>query len=189
MPTNVKITSYRSMYILSESELRNLKEMLSDLYLVNVSSIAASSTTWKYASVQIQSKQIGSYKSRSNSSSIILADWKLDAFGVPLLSCTGIDVSVCTNIMRAARINCFLQHNVTIEGSVVTHLVSLSWYQSHPKLLSLGKPLTVWCHNLFEPSGKYSLVPVQLVKHRTVSLVDAIDGENVLIVCACVENF
>ena len=52
----------------------------------------------------------------------------------------------------------------------------------------LGKPLTVWCSSVFETEGVYSIVPVQLVKHRTVSVVTEIENEPVLVMCPCV-NF
>ena len=55
-------------------------------------------------------------------------------------------------------------------------LVSLSWFLYHPKFESKGKPITAWCHDLFEPSGVHTIVPVQLIKNRVVSLICSNSG-------------
>ena len=45
-------------------------------------------------------------------------------------------------------------------------------------MLSLGKPLSVWCPDIFELEGVHSNVPVQFVKHRAVSLISNLAGES-----------
>lgn len=63
----------------------------------------------------------------------------------------------------------------------------LSWYKFHHKMLSLGKPLTVWSPDIFEPEGVHSIIPIQMLKSRVVSLQTKIEDETVLIVSPCVE--
>ena len=51
----------------------------------------------------------------------------------------------------------------------------------------LGKPLTVWCLNVFECEDIYSIIPVQFISSRIVSSTVCIDDENVLCMCPCVD--
>ena len=186
--SDIVLPSHRSRFILMELQIQELQQLLSSLLGDLTSNVEITSACCKYVSIKVNGKQIGAYTSRSRASSIVLALWKSNLFGYPLLSDTELEGTNPTELLRAARINHFIYHSVSVRGSVSYYLsVSLSWYQCHPKLLSLGKPLTVWCHDLFEPGGVHSIVPIELIKHRTVSLVDSVDGETVLIVNPCVE--
>ena len=54
-------------------------------------------------------------------------------------------------VLRAVRINSFFKNVIEINGESKAHLlVSLSWFRHHPKNTELGKPTTVWYHDLFE---------------------------------------
>ena len=139
-------------------------------------------------SIKLNGKQLGSYISRSTSSSLVLATWKNELFGTPVAS--GVTLSM--NPLRAARINFFFLHRITLHGEIYEHLLaSLSWFLYHCEHNSKGKPNTVWCHDLFEPVGLHTLVPVQLIKCRVVSRVcsssGSVSGESVLLVCPCIE--
>lgn len=125
---------------------------------VNTSSVAMASVCWKYVSIKVNGNQLGAYNSRSRASSVVLTQWKSELFGHPLLSDTGLEEVNTPDLLRAARINHFIYHSVSVENSVSSYIfVSLSWYQCHPRMLYLGKPLTIWCHNLFEPGGVHSI--------------------------------
>ena len=103
----------------------------------------------------------------------MLALWKTDLFGQPsLLDVDDVEQHLVnqSEILRAARINSIILHRATIEEK--THLlVSLSWFKFHRVMFKLGKPLTVWCPDLFEAEGIHSTVPIQFIKNRTVSIV------------------
>ena len=102
--------------------------------------------------------QLGSKKSRSASSSIVMVPWNVNWFE----SCSN---AVSSNIItRLARINYFSKHDVTINGVNKTHLLTnLSWFLYHPKNTLLGRPITVWYHDLFEPCGIHSFILVQVL--------------------------
>ena len=51
-------------------------------------------------------------------------------------------------------------------------------------MLSLGKPLTVWCPHIFEPEGIHS---IQMFDSLVVSLQTKLEEETVLIVCPFVD--
>lgn len=92
----------------------------------------------------------------------------------------------CVN--RAARINYICEHNIVINGQNKTHvLVNLSWFLYHSKHMNVGKPVSVWYDGLFEPPGIHTLVPVQFVNCRGVSVVDLLEGESVLFFVPCID--
>ena len=119
----------------------------------------------------------------------VLATWKRSIFGAPVAS----GISLPVDPLRAARIEDFYLHTVNMmNGTKFEHLlVSLSWFLYHPNFDSKGKPNTVWSHDLFEPCGVHSLVPIQFIKCRAISLICSnsgiVPGESVLLVCPCVE--
>ena len=136
--------------------------------------IFMSSIYYRYAHIVVNCKQLGSKNSRSAASSTVMALWNVAWFG----PCS--DLSSSDVVIRAARVNYFCKHSITVKGVNKTHvLVNLSWFLYHPKNTQLGKPITIWCHDLFEPCGIHTFVPIQLVKCRCVSLVDVIDNEDV----------
>ena len=110
-----------------------------------------------------------------------MALWNVNWFG-PCLA-EGID----NVVTRAARINYFCKHSVTIEGVDKTHLfANLSWFLYHPKHTQLGKPISIWYHDLFEARGVHSFLPVKLIKCCCVSLTDVIDNEEVFVTVPCI---
>jgi len=104
----------------------------------------------QYSSVVINGKQLGTHGNRTRSSSIVMAKWDNSLFG----SCN-------STVSRAAKIDHFCKHAVTIAGETKTILLaSLSWFKSHPKNT---KPIIVWYNDLFEADGIHSFVPVQSI--------------------------
>lgn len=177
--SDIVLPSYRSRHAFSDEELDEVRELLYKLYSISTSVvIEVSRNCCKYKTIQFHGKQLGSHLSRSRASSIVMAMWKSNLLGYP----SEMEES---ELLRAARVNHFLKHTVYINGSAYTHMfVCLSWYRCHPKMFSLGKPLSVWCHD-FELCN--NILPVQFIKHRTVSLSTKIDNKSVLIACPCVE--
>ncbi len=154
LPSDVVLPTYRSRYTLNDVQVEELSDLLCKLYSLAPSSVEVSRFAWNYTSVEVRGKQLGTYKSRSQASSIVLAMWKSDIFGSPVLSCPELREQTPQELLRATKINHFLLHTISVSGKPLTHLfASLSWNQSHPQLQSLGKPLTVWSNNLYEPGG------------------------------------
>ena len=55
-------------------------------------------------------------------------------------------------------------------------------------MLPVTLPNQSWfATDVFEVGGMHSLVPIQFVKCRTVSLVDKLDGESVLFLSPCID--
>lgn len=178
----------RSCFLFMESQAHLLKLLCSILFVVSLSSIEMSNFCWKYKSVKINEKTIGSHRTVSQSSSIVAAWWNIEFFSRPLSSIVEGHLEPGQDLLRPAKIREFYLHQFSIEGALKTILlVSLSWYQFHPKMLLLGKPLTVWCSSVFETQGLYSIVPIQMIKCRIISTITDIDSKHVLVMCPCIE--
>jgi len=112
---------------------------------------------------------------------MVMATWDQNLLWI----CCGEGDSCVT---RAARINYFSKHSACINGVNTTHLLAnLSWFLYHPSHTSLGKPLTIWYNNLFEPCGLHTLLPVHFIKCRAVSIIDKLDQQDVNIVVPCID--
>ena len=143
----------------------------------------------KYTSVKINEKQLGSSRTRSATSSIVLIEFNSFLFNLSTPS-TSTSTATTTTVIteqRPVRINYFAAHSIKVNGEDQPNiLVCVSWFQKHPLKDSCGKPLTVWEHDIFE-TGFLTLVPVRYIKCRTISLVDTVGISDALIVCPCID--
>ena len=181
---NVGLPKYCSRQVFDSTQAGHLTELYTGLYNVSRSDLVVSTCHMKFSSATVNGKLLGTHKSRTKSSSIAIATWNKDLFGL-----TNVPGSTAgKNVHRAVRINYFCQHNVLLDGQNKTHLlVAVSWFKCHPKCHEFGKPLTVWYYDLFEACGIHSIIPVQFIHCRTISLIDKLDGESVLFVCPCID--
>lgn len=53
---------------------------------------------------------------------------------------------------------------MTHSGRLVVEMAFINWLQLHPHQHILGHPVELWCHNLYEPFGPASFIPVQRIK-------------------------
>lgn len=175
LSSTVQLPRYGTRCILDPVQRDGLSKLYSRLYSIPLVDIDSATTCVKYTSAFYKGQQFGVHKSRFSSSSIVFAKWDSNIFESPSIS-----------DMRAARINDFYKHSVTINGGSKVHLlVSLSWYKFHPKHLVFGKPVTVWYCDLFEYYDVYNLVPIQFILSRAVGLINSLDGESVLFTVPC----
>jgi hypothetical protein len=157
-----------------------LIQLYSAMYSKASSEISVCSAIHKYKTVKLHNTMLGSYKSQSVTSSIVLAQWNPSLFGKSPGS--EIDQEV-----RPLRIVFFAKHSMSIGPQSLSHfLVFVRWFKHHPKKDVCGKPVTVWEHDLFEQEN---FIPIQLLRFRTVSLVDKLsDCEgNVLFVSPLID--
>lgn len=161
----------------SQSQTNGLEQLYCTLHSVSSTSITMTSSFRKYKEITLYQRQLGCHRSRSSSSSLVMASWNL--------TLNGDDEEA----VRPARINYFAEHSVCIDNTWVTHLLfSASWFKTHPKQQDYGKPISLWECDIFEIPGQYSILPVQAIKCRTVSLEDKLEsGETVLFICPCID--
>lgn len=174
---NIVIPSYSSRHTLAATQKDHLMELYSELYSTSRSSVEISAVCMRYTHVSMHGKQLGAHRSRMASSSVVMVTWNGTLFGVSE-SC----------VIRAARINYFCKHVAVINGHHKSHLLAnFSWFKYHPKNDNFGKPVTVWYHDLFESCGIYSMIPIQFIESRSVSVIDKLDGESVLFVTPLID--
>ena len=157
-PTHyISLPSSHHRSVFRSVDLENIKQMYSKIYGIAVDTELDTSAAYcQYMIVRINNKVYGSFKSRSKTSSIIIA--KLN------------------NEERPARINFFAKHNAVVRGVTITHLLaSLSWFQHHERQHDLGKPVTVWEPDIFCDPGVFSFIPVQLILCRTMLYLGKLD--------------
>ena len=185
LSARIKLPDNCSRYTLNSRELDNLLNLYCKLYSISDSSgITMSKVCMRYSHLFMNEKQLGSFRSRMASSSIVIAEWDTQLFG----ACSSEAETVADLVNRAVRINYFCKHRVTIEGQNKTHiLVNLSWFLYHPRHTELGKPVTIWYDSLFEPCGLHTIIPIQFIKCRSVSQVDKLSDESVLFVIPCID--
>ena len=158
----------KSHYVLSSTQKRTITNMYCSLYKIDDVDLAQ--TCFAYKSLTVNGYRLSNYKSRSASSSIVMTYYDPTTF------------QKCATL-KAARINQFYQHSVTICNEVKSHLLAyLSWYQEHPESSSCGKPVTIWYQDLFEAN---SFIPVELINSRAISLADEFNGDLVLFAVPC----
>lgn len=181
---HVESPQHCSRQVFDQRQTDFLMELYTDLYKVSRSALIMSSCFQQYSSAKINSKQFGTHKTRTASSSLAMAIWDSNYFSLsPTMPSTS------TTVVRPVRINSFCKHSLLIDGQNITHLlVLLSWFRYHPKNNDFGKPTTVWYHDLFESFGIHSLIPVQFLRSRAVSLITKLDQESVLFVCPCIDS-
>ena len=166
----ISLPKCKTHYALRDIQKRKIVNMYKILYKVDNVEIAQ--TCFAYKSLTINGYRLSNYKNKSTSASIVMTYYDPLSF------------RKCATL-RAARINQFYKHCVTINNEVKSHLLAyLSWYLEHPKSSSHDKPVTIWYQDLFQAN---SIIPVQLINSRAVSLVDELSGDSIIFVVPCLK--
>ena len=154
------------------TEVQELSKLYSALYSVSPSEIDATSSFLKYQSCCICSKVVGLFKSHSAASSHVMVCWDSKVFGPSPGNCS----SAQDQELRPAQSNYFAKDTVNMQGNICTHLlVSLSWFKHHPLENLYGKPMSIWEPDLFEMAGVHSIIPVQFICCRAITLLDKVN--------------
>ena len=65
---------------------------------------------------------------------------------------------------------------------VLTVMARVLWLQIHPNRHCMGKPVEVWCPNLFESSSDNNFLPVENMKSQLITSETTVSGELVPVV-------
>lgn len=57
----------------------------------------------------------------------------------------------------------------------------------HPKRFEIGKPVEIWCNELYEPSSCNCFLPVDSFKDRIIFSKDIFSSEQVLVIIPVIE--
>ena len=85
--------------------------------------------------------------------------------------------------IRPAKIVHFIMHSLCIgDNRECTMFAVVQWPLNHPRQYAMGKPVEIWCKNLYEPYIKNLFVPVERIARRVMYAYEPIDREEVLVV-------
>lgn len=174
MSTSFDVPKRFTRSTLDETDKESLKELIGKINNCSSSSISVNSISCKYTSIVLDGQAFSITKSGS---CIALAEWDSDLFGIVPLSGEHV---------RPVYLKSFLKVFYTIDTASVDKIQSsffgkVLWHSSHPMYSYFGKPVQVWCNDLFEIHVP-SFVPISLLKRRCVNSVVNICNENVLLV-------
>ena len=85
---------------------------------------------------------------------------------------------------RVVKLYYFLEHSISLntEHTITNQFAAVSWPMVHPKRFHFGKPVEVWCNELYEPNTDNNFLPLSRISERVMIGVDKVEEENVLIV-------
>lgn len=92
--------------------------------------------------------------------------------------------------LRPVQIHFFMEHSILLPGMDTprTHIfANVLWPMIHPKRSTLGKPVEVWCNELYEPNSKNAFIPVSAISKRVIYSIDEVCDENVLVIIPLIE--
>ena len=111
MNNHIKLPKNFSRHTLNRRERDDLVNLYCKLYSVSDSSnITMPSVCMKYSHLSMYNKQLGSFRTRMASSSVVIAAWDTRLLG----PCSLADETSADIVSRAARINYFCKHAVTV---------------------------------------------------------------------------
>ena len=97
---------------------------------------------------------------------------------------TGTTPSVYEGDARLAKVAYFFTHSITLprHSDVKSHLFAcLQWPMIHPDRYSVGKPVEVWCTDLFEPSNINLIVPVDNIINIVIVSTDSLPSNETVL--------
>ena len=171
---------FSSRGLFENEEMKELKMMYSKLYAESDVDVCLSFK--KYNTLNVNGKQLGGYKTRSSSSSIVLI-----TCNSALINSRDMVPSV-TSEQRPVQIRYFASHSIKLRINLchMSLLQSRGLRNIHDRMC-MENLLTVWEHEIYE-TDFCTLIPIQFIKCRTISLVDTVGICRALILCPCV-NF
>ena len=86
---------------------------------------------------------------------------------------------------RPAKLHYFVKHSIILPGlsEPQVHIFGVvSWPLIHPQHSVYGKPVQVWCHEIYETMSDNIFIPLDNIKKRLIICSDEVAGEKVLTV-------
>lgn len=173
--------------VLDSSDKTVLQEMIGKMHECPSFEITINSIACKYKSLNVNGRRLSAIRS---SSCVALAQWERDLFGSPQMSSSGpLAESMSESFARPVHLNYFVKVLYRTAADVLQNkqefhvFGNVSWYCTHPGYSSFGKPVQLWCNDIFEHSNFPTFIPVHLLSTQCVHCVIPYTcNENVLLV-------
>ena len=147
-------TSYK-YHVLTDFQLAHVKKLLSILLQTPADLISVNSICKSFKAVHLDHLKF-------TCQSIAMALWDYNLFGqYPTAVTAGTNPR--DGDLRPFRIDYFAKASYSTNNKSCTRdftFAIVSWFKSHPSRFELGKPVQVWCPDLFERDDIYSFIPL-----------------------------
>lgn len=93
--------------------------------------------------------------------------------------------------LRPARVLYYMQHHMILDPSnpPQPHVFAVvCWPQIHPSRGKIGKPVEIWCNDLYEPNINKRFLPISRIHSRLAIAHDTVYMEKVLVIIPLVED-
>ena len=94
--------------------------------------------------------------------------------------------------LRPAKVLYYTQHHMTLDtsNSPQPHVFAVvCWPQIHPSRGKIGKPVEIWCNDLYEPNINKRFLPISRIHSRVAIAHDTVCMEKVLVTVPLVEDY
>lgn len=157
----VELPSSYTYHVFTDYELRYLKMLLAILLKVPSDEVNLNSMCQQFKVVHINGLKYPC--SSSKLLSVATTHWDESLFG---RSPTVLPAMPFNNpsdaSLRPFKIEYFAKASYSVRGDLCTRHFTcavISWFEPHPSRFKLGKPVQIWCKDLFECPGIYSFLP------------------------------
>ncbi len=165
----------------SSCEVLVLKELYSHHYDIVLDSLDSGETELHSAFQKMNCIVVKGQKFNSNS--YYLAESVLP-FDIPVNHRVAGVTDHHLKTSRPAKVLYFAVHRFLHSGfstPVVSILAHVLWPQSHPERFAIGKPVEVWCLDLFEATNRNGFIPVENISSQLFTCETKVNGECVLV--------
>lgn len=181
---NLNLPKCSKYSLLTDSHKTQIVKLYQIFYPSDVWESNIVSTCFEYASITMNNKTYSS-QSGSRKNSIVMIDWNTTILGPPK-SYADIPETASFTI-RPVVVCYYIKHSLVINNITTWHMFAVvSWLVPHPKNVEFGKPVTVWCKDLYDNSIS-SIVPVQFLSNLCVYAEDVVDNECVVFVTPLID--
>ena len=173
---SLEFPTYHTLYKLSFDEQQAVMEVLLNVQLLDSFEVNVLSRRYKY--VLINGMKVAS--STSKHSVVVMAHKNSHVANRE-------SVAIPPNTLQPCKVNYFLKVTYSIDGcNFSSEFANVSWYKLHPQRFLLGKPVQLWCPDIFEDHSFLSLKHSHLYRcvYSPFNLTET--GENLLAVTPCV---
>ena len=168
----------RQLKLFTDFEIKHLQQMYKVLYYnaADTNLLEVPKSYSRYKSFVIAGELWGSELIRSERASHVMAPW------------VGYDGKILTNssaVPRPGKVEHYILHNPIINGVCKPHLLAkVKWYQGvHVEARqSYGKPVELWCKDLYEIEGPATYIPVQRFRCKFIAASGSYRRETVMLV-------
>ena len=119
----------------------------------------------KYKYIILRGRKYNSSDKREHGACIMQARWNINNYGRPPTSLPE-DYRPESNV-RPVKVHYYLKAYYSLDNQTTSsYFAYVSWLKPDPHRYLIGKPVELWCTNMYETFGIHSFVPIDKILHR-----------------------